>query len=83
MNQKVVKQMVVGIVALVVMIMFTACAGVGTTSSNGVTNLAFSGSVVSVDTANHSVTLNVNGQTKTIKNIPDNGCQESWRIIET
>lgn len=72
MNQKVVKQMVVGIAALVVMIMFTACAGVGTTSSNGSTNLTVSGSVVSVDTANHSVTLNVNGQTRTIKNIPDN-----------
>jgi hypothetical protein len=72
MNQKVVKQMVVGIAALVVMIMFTACAGVSTTSSNGLTNLTFSGSVVSVDTANHSVTLNVNGQTKTITNIPDN-----------
>ena len=72
MNLKVVKQMVVGIAALVLMIMFTACAGVGTTNSNGLTNLTFSGSVVSVDTANHSVTLNVNGQTKTIKNIPDN-----------
>ncbi len=71
MNQKVVKQMVVGIAALVLMIMFTACAGVGT-SSNGLTNLTFSGSVVSVDPANHSVTLNVNGQTKTINNIPDN-----------
>jgi len=72
MNQKVVKQMVVGIAAIVVMIMFTACAGVGTTSSNGLTNLTFSGSVVSVNPANHSVTLNVNGQTKTINNIPDN-----------
>jgi hypothetical protein len=28
--------------------------------------------VVSVDATNHSVTLNVNGQTRTIKNIPDN-----------
>ena len=61
-----------GVAALVLMIMFTACAGVGTTGSNGLTNLTFSGSVVSVDTANHSVTLNVNGQTKTINNIPDN-----------
>jgi hypothetical protein len=72
MNQKFVKQLVVGVATLVVMIMFTACAGVGTTSSNGLTNLTFSGSVVSVNAANHSVTLNVNGQTKTIKNIPDN-----------
>jgi len=72
MNQKVVKQIVVGIAALVLMIMFTACAGVGTTNSNGLTNLTLSGSVVSVDAANHSVTLSVNGQTRTIKNIPDN-----------
>ena len=41
-------------------------------SSNGITNLTISGSVVSVDLTNHSVTLNVNGQTKTINNIPDN-----------
>ena len=72
MNQKFVKQLVVGVAALVLMIMFTACAGVGATGSNGLTNLTFSGSVVSVNPANHSVTLNVNGQTKTINNIPDN-----------
>jgi len=72
MNQKVVKRIVVGIATLVVMIMFTACAGVGAPNSNGLTNLTFSGSVVSVDPAHHSITLNVNGQTKTINNIPDN-----------
>jgi hypothetical protein len=72
MNQKGIKRIVVGIAALVLMIMFTACAGVGASNSNGLTNLTFSGSVVSVDLAHHSVTLNVNGQTKTINNIPDN-----------
>ena len=72
MNQKAVKQIVVGIAALVLMIMFTACAGVGTTSSNGLTNLPLKGSVVSVNPTNHSVTLSVNGQTKTINNVPDN-----------
>lgn len=72
MNQKFVKQLVVGIAALVLMITFTACAGVGTSSGNGVTNFTFSGSVVSVDPANHSVTLKVNGQQKTINGIPDN-----------
>ena len=71
MNQKFVKQLVVGVAALVLMIMFTACAGVGTSSGNGATNFTFSGSVVSVNPANHSVTLNVNGQQKTINNIPD------------
>src|SRR5690349_24223201 len=68
MNQKVVKQMVVGIVALVVMIMFTACAGVGTTTG-GTNNLTLQCSVVSVDPVNHSVTLNFNGQQKTIKGL--------------
>jgi len=72
MNKNVIKQMVVGIAALVLMIMVTACAGVGTSSSNGLSNLTISGSVVSVDPVNHSVTLNVNGQTKTIGNVPDN-----------
>ena len=72
MNQKAVKQIVVGIAALVLMIMFTACAGVGTTTSNGLTNLPLTGSVVSVNPTNHSVTLNVSGQTRTINNIPDN-----------
>jgi len=72
MNQKGVKQIVVGIADLVLMIMFNAYAGVGTTNGNGLKNLTFSGSVVSVDAAHHSVTLNVNGQTKTINNIPDN-----------
>jgi hypothetical protein len=69
MNQNVVKQIVVGIAALVLMIMFTACAGVGTPTPGGVTSL--SGSVVSVDLTNHTVTLNVNGQTRTINNVPN------------
>jgi hypothetical protein len=68
MNQKVVKQIVVGIAALVLMVLFSACAGVGTTTPAGVTTL--SGSVVSVDLNNHTVTLNVNGQTRTITNVP-------------
>ncbi len=71
MYQKVVKQIVVGIVALVLMVFVTACAGVGTTTSGAPTNIALSGSVVSVDLNNYSVTLNVNGQTKTINNVPN------------
>jgi len=71
MYQKVLKQIVVGIVALVLMVFVTACAGVGTSTSGAPTNVALSGSVVSVDLNNHSVTLNVNGQTKTINNVPN------------
>src|SRR5579864_7398749 len=68
MNQKVVKQFVVGIAAFVVMVLFTACAGVGTTPGGTTT---FSGSVVSVNAQNHSVTLNVNGQNQTISGLTD------------
>lgn len=69
MNQKVVKQIVVGIAALVLMVLFSACAGVGTTTTpGGVTSLT--GSVVSVDLINHTVTINVNGQTRKISNVP-------------
>jgi len=68
MNQKVVKQIVVGIAALVVMVLFTACAGVGTTPGGTTT---FSGSVVSVNAQNHSVTLSVNGQNQTISGLTD------------
>jgi len=71
MYQKMVKQIVVGIVALVLMVFVTACAGVSTGASGVPTNVALSGSVVSVDLTHHSVTLNVNGQTKTINNVPN------------
>ncbi len=68
MNQKIVKQIVVGIAALVVMVLFSACAGVGATTPGGVNSI--SGSVVSVDLNNHTVTISVNGQTRTITNVP-------------
>ncbi len=66
MNLVVVRRMIVGIAVLVVMVLFTACAGVGT---SGQTTL--SGSIVSVNPANHSVTLNIGGQTKTINGLTD------------
>src|SRR5579864_8966964 len=67
MNQKVVKQIVVSIAALVVMVLFTACAGVGTTPGG----TTFRGSVVSVNAQSHSVTLSVNGQNQTISGLTD------------
>jgi serine/threonine protein kinase len=39
-------------------------------SSSNPTNLTLAGSVISVDLTNHTVTLNVNGQTRTINNVP-------------
>src|SRR5712692_6475606 len=71
MNLLVVRRMIVGIAVLVVMVLFSACAGVG---ANGV---SLSGSVVSVDSTNHTVTLSVNGQNTTIKNVPDNVITET------
>jgi hypothetical protein len=70
MNLKVIRRGIVGIAALVVMVLFTACAGVGTNA--GASTLNVSGSVVSVDTQHNSVTVSVNGQTKTINNVPSN-----------
>lgn len=66
MNLVVVRRMIVGIAVLVVMVLFSACAGVGV----GANGTSLSGSVVSVDTQHDTVTLNVNGQTKTISNVP-------------
>lgn len=65
MKQHVIRRFVIGIAILALMALFTACAGVGT---NGGT---ISGSVVSVNPQNHSVTLNINGQQKTISGLTD------------
>ena len=69
MKQHVMRHFVMGIAILALMALFTACAGVGTNGSNG--NLTVSGSVVSVNPQNHSVTLNINGQQKTISGLTD------------
>jgi hypothetical protein len=69
MKQHVMRHFVMGIAILALMALFTACAGVGTNGSNG--NLTVSGSVISVNPQNHSVTLNINGQQKTISGLTD------------
>src|SRR5215470_17873227 len=69
MKQHVMRRFVVGVAILALMALFTACAGVGTTGGNG--NLTVAGSVVSVNPQNHSVTLNINGQQKTISGLTD------------
>jgi hypothetical protein len=69
MKQHVMRRFVIGIAILALMALFTACAGVGTNGGNG--NLTVSGSVVSVSPQNHSVTLNINGQQKTISGLTD------------
>ena len=69
MKQHLMRHFVMGIAILALMALFTACAGVGTNGANG--NLTVSGSVVSVNPQNHSVTLNINGQQKTISGLTD------------
>src|SRR5579875_2587063 len=59
---------------LVVMGLFSACAGVAGSGSNG-NSLTLTGSVQSVSAANHSVTINVNGQLYTISGLSDQEVQ--------
>src|SRR5437588_12014431 len=69
MKTSVLRHVVLSIAVLVVMILFSACAGV----SNGQQTL--SGWIVSVNASTHTVVLNVNGQQDTITNVPDNVIQ--------
>ena len=54
------------VIGLLMMILVTACAGVPGTSANTIT-----GAIVSVNTAQHSATLNVNGQQVTVSGLTD------------
>jgi hypothetical protein len=64
---------IIALACLVVMALFSACAGVaGTSGSNGLT---LTGSIQSVNTANHSVTISVSGQTYTISGLSDQQAQ--------
>lgn len=56
------------VVALVFVVLVSACAGVST-NANGITTV--SGSVLSVNAQQHSVSLNFNGQTITIGGLTD------------
>jgi hypothetical protein len=57
---------------LLVMGLFSACAGVAGSNGN---SLTLTGSVQSVNTANHSVMINVNGQLYTISGLSDQEVQ--------
>lgn len=56
---------------LMLLILFTACAGVGTNGS--ITSIT--GTITSVNAANRSVTLNVNGQSYTVSGLSDQEVQ--------
>lgn len=60
------------IFGLFIIMLFSACAGVvTTTNANGTTTSAISGTVVSVNASTHSATLNVGGQQVTVSGLTD------------
>lgn len=65
------RKFVFGVIGLVLLVMFTACSGVGTNGTiNGIT-----GTITAVDAANHTVTVSVNGQSYTIGGLSDQEIQ--------
>jgi hypothetical protein len=60
---------VVCIVGLLLMVLVTACAGVGSTSTGGA--ITIRGTLISVNTSQHSATVNVNGQQVTVSGLTD------------
>jgi Domain of unknown function (DUF5666) len=63
------RHVVISIAILVVMVVFSACSGLG----NGQTTLA--GSITSVNASTGTVVVSVSGQSDTIKNVPANVIQ--------
>lgn len=61
---------VLGIIGLVLMILFSACSGVSGNGGPG-TSYKITGQVQTTSSANHSVTLTVNGQSITITGLTD------------
>jgi hypothetical protein len=68
---------ILGLVGVLLMLAFSACQGVtGTVSgNNGSGSINITGSIQSVSAANHSVTINVNGQSYTITGLSDQQVQ--------
>jgi len=63
------RHIVISVAVLVVMVLFSACSGVG----NGQSTLT--GSIVSANASTGTVVISVNGQQDTIKNVPANVIQ--------
>lgn len=58
-------------IGFLMMILFTACAGVASTTGTTTGATTITGRVVSVNTAQHSAILNVNGQQVTVSGLTD------------
>lgn len=67
-------KMVLSIVGLLLLILFTACSGVGSNGNTTVNSLT--GTITSVNASAHSVTISVNGQSYTINGLTDQEVQE-------
>lgn len=67
------RKIIVSIVGITLLILFTACAGVGTNASGTVTSIT--GTVTGVNAADHSVTLSAGGQSYTVKGLNDQEVQ--------
>lgn len=66
-------KMVLSIVVLLLLILFTACSGVGSNGNTTVNSLT--GTIASVNASAHSVTISVNGQSYTINGLTDQEVQ--------
>lgn len=64
-------KIIFSVIGLVLLVLFTACAGVGTNGSP----TSITGTISSVNAANHSVTLSVSGQSYTINGLSDQEIQ--------
>lgn len=67
-----VRMLIICVCSLFVMILVSACSGVGTiTTANGATVNQVTGSIQSINPSAHSVTLNVSGQQITVSGLTD------------
>ena len=63
------------VIGLLLMLLFTACAGVSSSNSTGSQSTKITGTIVSVNPAQHTAVLNVNGQQITINGLTDQEAQ--------
>lgn len=67
------RKIVLSVASLVLLIMLTACAGVGTNANGSVSSIT--GTITNVNATNHSVTLSVSGTSYTVNGLSDQEAQ--------
>lgn len=73
MQSPLLRRLVLSVAALVLLIMLTACAGVGTNSNGSASSIT--GTITTVNAANHSVTLATSNQAYTVNGLSDQEVQ--------